>query len=156
MAYPELILTAPFTFIANFHAQDLRHHARPTIVRFMAESRDQAENIVAILETATVGQYTSLSQRIGAHLAPNEAYPVGTRGTIKGYAIDAKDVPMKVEVRNWNMAVQLQDFVHLLMGTASQETSPLVAALSAAPQNPFTGSPITRVNYGLTTKPFSQ
>ncbi len=156
MAYPDLLLTSPFTFVANFHAEDLRKHARPTIVSFMAESVEQAEAITAIFETATAGQYTSLSQRVGAHLAPSESYPEGTRGTIKAYATDAQEALVKVQVRNWKMDVPPEDFSNLLQGTQSRESTPLVAALSEPPTNPLTGSPIVRVNYGLTTKPFSQ
>ncbi len=156
MAYPELFTAGPFTFIANFHAQDLRKHDRPTVVSFMAEGVEQAFAITEIFEMATVGQYTSLSQRIGAHLAQDQSYPEGTRGTIKAYAEDANGGLLKIQVRNWNMAVSQEDFGCLLQGTPSRESPPLVAALSESPTNPLTGAPIVRVSHSLTDKPFSR
>lgn len=151
MAYPELFTTGPFTFIANFHAQDLRKHDRPTGVSFMAEGVEQAFAITAIFEMATVGPYTSLSQRIGAHLLKTNLILKELAALLKPMLKMLTAVSQK-----YRCAVSQEDFRCLLQGTPSRESPPLVAALSESPTNPLTGAPIVRVSHRLTDKPFSR
>lgn len=156
MAYPALLTTAPFVFNASFKNQDLRTHKNVNSIVFMAASATAAASIVSALETATTGQNTQLVQRIGSHLASatGGAYPTGSRVTAKATIIDAENAVFRADLRNWNTAVNFADFTNLLLGTVSDESTPLVTALSATPQNPATGAVVSVVQAVEVTKGF--
>lgn len=155
MAYPAL-LTAPFPFVANFHSQETRKHSRANSFRFMAQSTTDAEAVVAELVTATASsaQNTSFSQRVGSHLASGGPYPTGSRATMKTLCIDSGGAVFRVSPRNWNTTIPVvaSDMADLLLGTVSLESTPLVTALSAVPQNPATGDDIVTVQATIITK----
>jgi len=155
MAYPAL-LTAPFSYSMNFHCQETRTHKNSNNVRFMADSATDAVAISTIFKSILVGQQTSMSQRVGSHLATDAAYPTGTRLTVKATTIDAEGGVSRATARNYSTAVTAgaDDFAALLLGRASLESTPLVTALSAAPQNPATGAAIVTANVTLITKPY--
>jgi len=155
MAYPAL-LTAPFPFSVNYHCAEVRTHKTANNLRFMAASAADAAAIATIIDGVLAGQQTSLSVRVGAHLADGAPYPTGTRLTVKATTIDSEGGVSRATARNYSTAVVAggEDFSALLLGTASLESSPLVTALSAAPQNPATGAAIVTANVTLITKPF--
>jgi len=155
VAYPGL-LTAPFAYSMNFHAEETRGHKNVNNVRFMADTATDAVAISTIFKSILVSQQTSMSQRVGSHLATDAAYPTGTRLTVKATTIDAEGGVSRATARNYSTAVTAgaDDFSALLLGVASQESTPLVTALSAAPQNPATGAAIVTANVTLITKPY--
>jgi hypothetical protein len=155
MAYPAL-LTAPFAYSMNFHAEETRGHKNVSNVRFMADSATDAVAISDIFKGILVSQQTSMSQRVGSHLATDAAYPTGTRLTVKATTIDAEGGVSRSTARNYSTAVAAggEGFAALLLGVAPVDNSPAIAALSAAPQNPATGAAIVTANVTLITKPY--
>lgn len=139
-------------FHANYRASSGRQSDFNDTFTFGAANEGAAETIALLVDAITEGKRVSLTKSIQTfHLGA--AHPAGTRQTATAIAADATEAIWKFRLRNFKLAATEEGLTALVMGTAHADPGGVVAALSAAPKIPATGSPITVVrNVSIITK----
>lgn len=137
---------------ANWKAQSIAGKGFANQSSFGAADDAAAATIAGILNAVTLGQLSSLTNRIYENL--EDAYEEGSRRTATAIMLDADEhgAAWKFRLRNVITLFSDIDLKQLLMGELGTGV-PTIVALADPPALPNTLAPVVVVNTAMVSKP---